>query len=112
MNENIGEVKCPFCATGARVRKNVKGKLYFSCPDCGLIQGTGRTFLAWVADHARMYGPDGEPVKDTASAEAKETAEAGARAKPAPAGQPAPVEVKTPAVEVKKARGFTGPDLL
>lgn len=108
MNENIGEVKCPFCATGARVRKNVKGKLYFSCPDCGLIQGTGRTFLAWIADHAHMYGPDGEPVQDAATSqsggEAKEK-EAEAPTAPDPAGQPAPAAKKP-------ARDYTGPDLL
>jgi len=108
VNENIGEVKCPFCATRARVRKNVKGKLYFSCPDCGLIQGTGRTFLAWIADHARMYGPDGEPVRDAATSqsggEAKEK-EAEAPTAPAPAGKPAPAAKKP-------ARDYTGPDLL
>lgn len=68
-NETRGEVTCPHCGDTAKVRQNVKGKWYYSCPSCGLIQGTGKSFSVYILDHATLYGPDGEPEKETAPAE-------------------------------------------
>ena len=64
-NEDKGRVKCPFSGTSAAVRRNSKGRLYFNCPSCGVIQPHGAGFQSWMMDNAVLYGPDGKPEVET-----------------------------------------------
>lgn len=60
-NEDKGRVECPFSGTSAAVRRNSKGRLYFNCPSCGVIQPHGAGFQSWMMDNAELYGPEGRP---------------------------------------------------
>lgn len=64
--ENIGDVECKYCESQASVRKNQKGRLYYFCPRCGIVQPAGASFQDWLLGAAKLYGPGGEPEKKTA----------------------------------------------
>lgn len=64
--ENIGEVECKYCESQASVRKNQKGRLYYFCPKCGIVQPAGASFQDWLLGAAKLYGPGGEPEKKAA----------------------------------------------
>lgn len=57
-NPDAGECRCPFCGTDQPVRKNVNGKLYLNCSNCGVIQPSLPHFQEWVLENAKLYGAD------------------------------------------------------
>ena len=59
--EDRGSVVCPFSGSVAAVRRNAKGRLYFNCPSCGVVQPHGAGFQSWMMDNAELYGPGGKP---------------------------------------------------
>ena len=82
--ETIGKIICPFCATSADARKNKKGKLYFSCVKCGLVQPALPAFQDWMLEHVKIDTP--------ANTEAPKQEVAAIAPKAAPAkDRPAPV---------------------
>lgn len=83
-NPDAGECRCPFCSTDQPVRKNVKGKLYLNCSNCGVIQPSLPFFQNWVLENASLYGAD-KPDRPTP--------------RPAPVKQPEPDRADAPRVE-------------
>lgn len=80
--DTIGGVVCPHCSSPSEIRKNIKGKLYYCCPKCGLIQGTGESFQEYILVNGTMHG--------AASANPPEAAVHPVERKPEPAAEPAP----------------------
>lgn len=66
--ETIGKIECPFCSSSADARKNKKGKLYFSCARCGLVQPALPAFQDWMLEHVQIDTPTGEPARADAGA--------------------------------------------
>lgn len=115
--EDIGEVTCPFCGSVAKVRKSSpkkgegQGKLYYSCPNDGLVMPLMPDFQNWMLEHATMWGAD-RAERQAAAAIEKTNAPsptAASEAAPAPAasvagdkesGKPA----AAPAVKARKKK--------
>ncbi len=57
-NEDVGAVVCAFCGTEQPVRVNAKGKRYYNCANCGVVQPALPFFQEWVLEHAKLYGAD------------------------------------------------------
>lgn len=85
--ETIGEVTCKYCESQASVRKNQKGRLYYFCPKCGIVQPAGASFQDWLLGAAKLYGPEGAPEKKAAPI----------REEVAPAPAEIPIREKEPA---------------
>lgn len=66
------------------MRKNVKGKLYLNCSNCGVIQPSLPHFQEWVLENAKLYGAD-KPDRPAP--------------RPAPVKQPEPDRADAPRVE-------------
>lgn len=97
-NNTIGECACPFCQEPADVRKNVKGKVYLYCDNCGMIQPNLAGGQDWILANARLFGPDGQrpPMPPVAVPEQEPVA--------VPVAVPAPVAVPEPEPEPVAAR--------
>jgi len=94
-NETIGHVVCRFCDADAQpVRKNKKGKLYYVCRECGIVQPNSNGFQDWILNHAELW-PEGNQPEPAAA--------------PVAEASPDP-EPAAPAPEPEPARGFF-PDL-
>lgn len=78
-NERKGTVPCRFCPATAEVKSNVKAKLYYVCPSCGIVQPTGATFQSWMVEHSTL-----------------DAAPAASPPPPAPTPQPAPEPAPPP----------------
>lgn len=62
MRETIGEVKCRYCEDRtAEVRKNIKGKLYLYCSECGIHHLNTPAGQNWILNNVKMYGAEGKP---------------------------------------------------
>ena len=83
-NERKGTVLCRHCEATAEVRVNVKRKLYYVCPSCGILQATGQSFQDWILEHATM---DGAPPSTSPP---PKPADLPAPPPPPPSPQPAP----------------------
>lgn len=89
-NEDKGRVTCPFCSGTAPVRRNAKGKLYFNCSNCGLVQPALGRFQSWMMDNAAIYGPEGAP--DDSAPPPVEVKKETPPVAPPPAPAPAPAK--------------------
>ncbi len=67
-NDTIGKVPCAFCAQPAPVRKNSKGKLYYVCSGCGIVQPNMPGFQEWILEKATITGA-AAPAVDPLTAE-------------------------------------------
>lgn len=93
VNQDCGEIDCPFCGRAVPVRRNSGGKLYFLCDfrrtgagGCGMIPPNLDDGQAWIA--ARM-----RPVKETPPAPAEPVEK--------PPAAPVVTETPPPAAPVK-----------
>ena len=66
MNTTVGHCDCPLCGVGSDVRRNVKGKLYSYCDNCGMIQpnlqGGQEYYLANTRFDQKPVEPITKPV--------------------------------------------------
>ena len=93
--ETIGKITCPFCATSADARKNKKGKLYFSCMRCGLVQPALPAFQDWILENVKIGTPSNtEAPKQDAAATAPKAAPA--KDRPAPVAKVEPAQPEKP----------------
>ena len=93
--EDCGSVVCPFSGTPAAVRRNAKRRLYFNCPNCGVVQPHGAGFQSWMMDNAKLYVPGGKPEAPAPIATPPAApVEKKPEEKPAPAVTAAPVTVE------------------
>lgn len=79
-NAIIGEVVCPHhdrAPVVADVKKNIKGKLYYDCPRCGLVMPARAHFQNWMLEKSTMFDE-----KERTAARSRGTA-----VKPAPAAK-------------------------
>lgn len=110
--EDIGAVACPFCGSTAKVRKSSpkkgegQGKLYYSCPQDGLVMPLMPHFQNWMLEHATMWGADRAERQAAAAAEKTEASKnGGAEAKGGgEIVKPAPAEKVEPAKPAKKKK--------
>ena len=104
--EDRGSVVCPFSGTSAAVRRNAKGRLYFNCPTCGVVQPHGAGFQSWMMDHATIYGPEGKPEAPITAplppVEVKTKAPPAAPVEKKPEEKPAPAVTAAPVTVEKK----------
>ena len=80
--ENVGLIECAHCGAESQVRKNVKAKLYYCCPRCGLIQGTGASFSEFILTRARMTNTPPQAAEQSAEGEKEREAAATPQAEP------------------------------
>jgi hypothetical protein len=94
-NENIGDIKCPFCSSAAHVRRysarkppkegegEQRGKFYIHCADCGPILASSKRVQEYILDKGRMYGAE-KPKNASPPAPAAPAAPKGAASTVAP----------------------------
>ncbi len=75
--EIVGEISCPYCRQRSLVKKNVKGKLYYSCTEHGINHMNTPSGQDWILNNMKSLHAD-------------------AQEQPAPEEPPAPVEVEKP----------------
>lgn len=67
MNENIGDIPCPFCREAAHVRRYnprrppkegeaQRGRFYVHCTECGPILASSKRVQEYILERGKFYG--------------------------------------------------------